>query len=93
MISDNYEVNYSDIDFVVYGEYREAEPWTNSDPGSPAQFEISGVYLKDDPHGRDLVDVLEVDTLNELEELVLEQIGTLDDDADEEDFNDEGEEG
>jgi hypothetical protein len=85
-----YEVNYLDIEFVVFGEYEAGSPATRLDPGDCEAFEITGVYLKDDPQERDLIDVLEVDTLNELESLVIEKIqAAAGDDFDEEDGEEE----
>lgn len=79
IIPDKFEVEYEELTFEVYGEYEKATPRTPHYPGDPATFDVTGVYLKDDPHERDLREVLEVDVLTHLEDEILARIEAEDD--------------
>jgi|TARA_R110000803_G_scaffold96931_1_gene165068 hypothetical protein len=66
------EITYNDVVLIVQGYYTTGETQSYDYVGSPPEFEIHEVYTEDSKVN--IIDILNFATIDELEELSIEQI-------------------
>mgnify|MGYP001435747767 CR=1 FL=1 len=66
------EITYNDVVLIVHGYYTKEESQTYDYPGSPSEFQIHEVYTE--TNEVNIYDILNFATLNDIEELSIDQI-------------------